>query len=117
MTRAVAERGAELVKGIHKGYLGGLVITIKQANGLVHEVPWDEEAAATPVLIEAMIQELEIENPEVRETAKEYCLNYLKGWNELVVDPETDGIPMSDIYTQAEAFIKGYEAALKQNCH
>jgi len=115
MTRAVAGQGVELVQGIHKGYFGGLVITIKQANGLVREVPWDEEAVATLVLIEAMFQDLEIENLEVRKAAREYCLNYIKGWNEIVVDPETDGISMSDIYTYTEAFIEGYKAALKRN--
>lgn len=117
MTRAVAEEGVELIKGVHKGCLGGLVITIKQANGLVREVPYREEAVATPVLIEAMIQDIGIENPEIREAAREYCLNYIKGWNELFVDPETDGISVSDLDCYVEAFIKGYEAALKQTNH
>lgn len=110
--RAVAQIGAELVEGIHKGHRGNLVITIKQANGLVREVPWDEQDGATPILIEAMILDLEIENPELREATKEYCLNHLKGWSELFDNPEEAyGIPVSKFYTQAEAFIAGYRAA------
>ncbi|MGB6872727.1 MAG: hypothetical protein WBE46_01055 [Dehalococcoidia bacterium] len=115
MARAVAERGAELVEGIHKGHLGGLAITIKQANGLVREVPWDEEDGATPILIEAMILDLEIENLELREATKEYCLNYLKEWSEICENPEEAyNIPISDFYSKAEAFIDGYETALKK---
>ena len=111
MTRAVAAKGAELVEGIHKSR-GGLVITIKQANGIVREVPFDEEDGATPVLIEAMILELEIENPELREATKEYCLNWLKGWSEVVGDPEDAySIPLSEFCTKAEAFMAGYQAA------
>ncbi len=115
MTRAVAERGAELVEGIHKSQPGCLVITIKQANGIVREVPWDEQDGATPILIEAMILDLEIEDSELRETTKEYCLNSLKGWSEIVENPEDAyGIPLCDFYTKAEAFIAGYKAALKK---
>lgn len=114
MTRAVEEKGAELVEGIHKGHSGRLVITIKQANGLVREVPWDEEVGATPILIEAMILELEIEDPKLRETTKRHCLNFLEGWCEVVGTPEEayDTMPLSKLYTQAEAFIVGYKTAL-----
>ena len=112
MSRAVAEIGAELVEGIHKSW-GGLVITIKQTNGLVREVPWDEEAGTTPILIEAMILDLEIENPKLREATGKYCLNFLEGWSEAVGDPEDAyNIPISVFYTKAEAFIAGYETAL-----
>ena len=113
MTRAVAEKGAKLIEGVHKSQ-AGLVITVKQANGIVREVPWDEEDGATPVLIEAMILDLEIENPELRETTKRHCLNFLEGWVEVVGEPEEayDTMPLSKLYSQAEAFIAGYQAAL-----
>ena len=112
MTRAVAEKGAKLIEGVHKGNTGP-VITVEQANGLVREVPFDEEDGATPVLIEAMILELKIENPELREATKEYCLNWLKGWSEICEDPEDAyGILLSEFYTKAEAFIAGYKTAL-----
>jgi hypothetical protein len=112
MTRAVAEKGAELVKGIHKSQ-GGLAITVKQANGLVREIPWDEEAQATPVLVDAMILDLEIENPELREATREYCLNRVNEWSKLFQDPEEAcGMPMNSLYTQAEAFMAGYGVAL-----
>ena len=113
--RAVAEIGAELVEGIHKGQLGGLAITIRQANGIVREIPWDEEAGATPILIEATILSLEIEDLELREATKEYCLNSLKGWVEIVGTPEEayNTMPLSKFYTMAEAFIAGYKAAPK----
>lgn len=114
MTRAVAVEGVELVKGVHIGYSGGLVITIKQANGLVREVPYNEGAVATPVLIEAMIQDKGIENPEIREDAIEYCLNYIKGYAETIVGPEIEGIPIGDLSCYAEAFENGYEACLKK---
>ena len=115
MTRAVAEKGAELVEGIHKNR-GGLVITIKQANGLVREVPFDEEDGATPVLIEAMILDLKIEDMELREATKGYCLDWLKGWSEICENPEDAyDIPLSEFYTKAEAFIAGYKAALRNN--
>lgn len=111
MTRVVAEKGAELMEGPH-GSCQGEVITIKQANGIVREVPFDKEAGATPVLIEAMILDLKIENPELREATKEYCLNWLKGWSEICEDPEDAyGIPLSEFYTKAEAFMAGYQAA------
>lgn len=115
MTRAVAEKGAELVKGIHKGSLGP-AITVKQANGLVREVPFDEEEGATPVLIEAMILELDIEDSELREATKEHCLNFLKGWVEIVGTPEEayDTMPLDKLYTIAEAFVGGYKAAFKK---
>ena len=113
MSRAVAEKGAEFVEGIHKSHLGGLAITIKQANGLVREVPWDEGDGATPILIEAMILELKIEDPKLRETTKRHCLNYLKGWSEICENPEDAyGIPISELFSQAEAFIAGYKTAL-----
>ena len=113
MRRAVAEEGAELVKGIHftNGYE---VITIKQANGLVREVPWDYYAVATPVMVEAMIQEMRIDDPIIQEATKNYCLNYIKEWNEDIVDPEIDGVKMDDLWNFAEAFIEGYEVALKR---
>ena len=79
MTRAVAIKGTELVQGIHKGIRGNLVITIKQPNGIVREVPWYDDAGATPVLVEAMILDLEIDDFELREATKEYCLNLIKG--------------------------------------
>ena len=110
--RAVAEKGAQFMEGIHKGQAGP-VITIKQANGLVREVPWDEQDGATPILIEAMILSLDIENSELREATKEHCLNYLKGWSEVCEDPEDAyGIPVSEFYSKAEAFIAGYKTAL-----
>jgi len=91
-----------------------MVITIKQANGIVHEVPWDEEAGATPILVEAMILDLKIEDSQLREAAREHCLNHIKGWSELFENPEeADGIPMSELYNRAEAFIAGHEAAIK----
>ena len=115
MTRAVAEKGVELVQGIHKSQ-GGLVITIKQANGIVREVPFDEEDGATPVLIEAMILDLKIENPELREATKKHCLDFLEGWVEVVGTPEEayDTVPLDKLYTIAEAFIAGYEAYPKK---
>ena len=113
MTRAVAEKGVELVEGPHASHLAGPVITIKQANDLVREVPFDEEDGATPVLIEAMILDLEIENRGLRESTKRHCLNFLEGWVQVVGDPEEAyGIPLSNLYTQAEAFIAGYKTAL-----
>ena len=113
MTRVVAEKGAKLIEGVHKSQ-AGLVITVKQANGLVREVPWDEEDGATPILIEAMILELEIEDPKLRETTKRHCLNFLEGWVEVVGEPEEayDTMPLSKLYTQAEAFIAGYKTEL-----
>lgn len=114
MARAVAEKGAELVKGPH-GSQGGEVITIKQANGIVRELPFNEEDGATPVLIEAMIMDLKIEDPELREATKGYCLNWLKEWGEVVGDPEDAyGIPLDEFYTKAEAFIAGYKVASKK---
>ena len=112
MTRAVAEKGAQFMEGVHKGQ-AGMVITIKQANGLVREVPWSEEDGATPILIEAMILDLEIEDSELREATKEYCLNSLKGWVEICENPEEAyTIPINDFYSKAEAFIAGYKTAL-----
>jgi len=111
--RAVAEKGAKLIEGIHKSKFG-LEITIRQANGIVREIPWDEEDGATPILIEAMILELEIEDPKLRETTKRHCLNFLEGWCEVVGTPEEayDTMPLSKLYSQAEAFIAGYKTAL-----
>ncbi len=117
MTRAVAVEGVKLVEGIHKDHLGDIVITIKQANGLVREVPYRNDDVATPVLVEAMIQDKGIENPEIREAAIEYCLNYIKGWNEIVADPEIDGIEIGDLSMYVEAFEMGYKAALKRINH
>jgi hypothetical protein len=115
MTRAVAENGVELMEGPHQNGLGEEVITIKQANGLVREVPFDEDDGATPVLIEAMILDLKIEDSELRETTKEHCLNWLKGWLEVVGDPEDAySIPLSEVYTRAETFIAGYKAAIQK---
>ena len=111
--RAVAEKGAELVEGTHKGQAGP-VITIKQANGIVREIPFDEGDGATPVLIEAMILDLKIENPELREATKRHCLDFLEGWVEVVGTPEEayDTVPLDKLYTIAEAFIAGYKTAL-----
>jgi len=114
MVRAVAEKGAELVEGVHKSQVGP-AITVKQANGIVREVPWDEEAGATPILIEAMILSLDIENPELREATKRHCLDFLEGWREVVGDEEAyDTMPLSKLYTIAESFIAGYKAALSR---
>ena len=115
MVRVVAEKGAKLVEGIHKSQ-AGLVITVEQANGLVREVPWDEEAGATPILIEAMILDLEIENRELRESTKRHCLNFLEGWCEVVETPEEayDTMPLSKLYTMAESFIAGYKTAFRK---
>ena len=112
MTRAVAETGAKLIEGIHKSQ-AGLVITVEQTNGIVREVPWDEDDGATPILIEAMILELEIEDPELREATKKHCFNFLEGWVEIVGTPEEayDTMPLGKLYSQAEAFIAGYKAA------
>jgi len=114
MTRAVAEKGARLIEGCHKSsHVRGPVITIEQANGIVREVPFREEDGATPILIEAMILDLDIEDPKLREATKEYCFNFLKGWIEVVGEPEEAyGIPLSNYYTQAEGFIAGYKTAL-----
>jgi len=113
MTRAVAEKGVQLIKGIHIGPQGDCVITIKQANGLVREVPYSNEDVATPVLVETMIQDKGIENPEIEEAAIGYCLSFIKGLNELVNDPEDDGITIGDLSCYVEAFEAGYKAALK----
>jgi len=117
MTRAVTEQGVELIEGVHKGCLGDMVITIKQANGLVREVPYRDGDVATPVLVEAMIQGKGIESLEIKEAAIEYCLNYIKGWNEIVADPEIDGIEIGDLSMYVEAFEMGYKAALKRINH
>lgn len=116
MTRAVAEKGAKLIEGVHKSpYVFGPAITIKQANGIVREVPFDETEGATPVLIEAMILELEIKNPDLREAVRKHCSNLLRGWSKIVADPEDAfNIPLDDFYSQAEAFIAGYKAASKK---
>jgi len=120
MTRAVAIKGAKLVEGIHKGQSGGLAITVEvpfdEGSTITQEVPFDEEGGATPVLIEAMILELDIENPELREATKKHCLTFLEGWVEVVGDTEEayDTIPLSKLYSQAEAFVAGYEACLKK---
>jgi hypothetical protein len=114
MTRAVAEKGTELVQGIHAGH-SGPAITIKQANGITREVPFNEEDGATPVLIEAMILELDIEDSELREATRKHCLNFLKGWSEVCGDPEDAyNIPLDELYTKAEDFIAGYKVALKK---
>ena len=116
MTRAVAEKGAELIKGAHGSpYIWGPAITIKQANGLVRDVPFNEEDGATPILIEAMILSLDIENPELREATKKHCLTFLEGWSEICEDPEDAyGIPVSEFYSKAEAFIAGYKVAIEK---
>jgi len=112
MTRAVAEKGTELVQGTHPGH-GGPAITIKQSNGLLREVPFDEDDGATPVLIEAMILSLEIEDPKLREAVRTYSLDFLREWSELVEDPEDAyNIPLDVFYTRAESFIAGYKLAL-----
>ena len=114
MTRVVAEKGAKLIEGVHKDQ-AGLVITVEQANGIVREVPWDERDGATPILIEAMILELDIEDPELREAAKKHCLDFLEGWREVAGDEEAyDTIPLTELYSQAEAFIAGYKAGLQK---
>jgi hypothetical protein len=111
MTRAVAERGAKLIEGVHRSRQGP-VITIKQANGIVTEVLFDETDGATPVLIEAMVMELHIEDPKLRDAVRGYCLSFLKGWEEIVGDPEDAyNIPLDEFYTRAEAFMAGYKAA------
>ena len=111
MTRAVAEKGAELIEGVHKSQQGP-VITIRQANGIVREVPFCEEDGATPVLIEAMILELDIEDPKLRDAVKRYCLSFLKEWEEIVGDPEDAfNIPLNDFCAKTEAFMSGYKAA------
>jgi len=115
MTRAVEQKGAELIEGIHQGSSGGSVITIKQGNGLIREVPYSQEAIATPVLVEAMIEDMGIESPEIKEVTKEYCLDYIEGWNKLIDDSESDGISISELNQFSWAFIDGYEAALKRN--
>ena len=50
----------------------------------------------------------------MRETTKRHCLNFLEGWVEVVGEPEEayDTMPLSKLYTQAEAFIAGYKTAL-----
>jgi hypothetical protein len=106
MTRAVADKGTELMQGIHAGHSGPAII-IKQANGIVREVPFDEEDGATPVLIEAMILELDIEDLELREATKQYCLNWF------TENPDCE-MPLSEFYTKAEAFMAGYQAAFKK---
>lgn len=116
MARAVTEQGVELIEGVHKGCLGDMVITIKQTNGLVREVPYRDDDVATPVLVEAMIQDKGIESPEIKEAAIEYCLSYIKEWNEVVADPEIDGITIGELSCYVEAFEKGYQATLKQDC-
>jgi hypothetical protein len=115
MTRAVAIEGTELIEGIHRGSSGESVITIKQANGLIREVPYSAEAIATPVLVEAMIKDMGIESPEIREATEQYCLDYIEGWNKLIDDPESDGVPLRELEGLSNAFIDGYEAVLKRN--
>ena len=109
MTRAVAEKGVELVEGIHFTKKKE-VITIKKANGRVREVLWDYYAVATPVMVEVMIQEMSIDDPIIQEATRNYCLNYIKRWNENFEDPEIDGVELDDLWNYAEAFEKGYEA-------
>jgi hypothetical protein len=113
MTRAVAEKGTELVKGVHIGSQGDCVVTIKQSNGIIREVPYRDEDVATPVLVEAMIQDKGIESPEIREAATRYCLSFIKGMDEVVADPEHDGITIGTLSYYVEAFEAGYNAALK----
>ena len=113
MTRAVAEKGVELIKGVHIGSRGDCVITIKQDNGIIREVPYSNEDVATPVLVEAMIQDKGMENPEIREAATRYCLSFIKGMDELVIDPEGAGITIGTLSCYVEAFEEGYKAALK----
>ncbi|HUW45604.1 MAG TPA: hypothetical protein VMW50_07380 [Dehalococcoidia bacterium] len=119
MTRAVAVKGAKLVEGIHKGQSGGLAITVEvpfdEDLTITQEVPFDESQGATPVLIEAMILGLDIENPELREATKKHCLTFLEGWVEVVGDTEEAyTLPLDDFYSQAEAFMAGYEVGLKK---
>ena len=97
MTRAVAEEGIELIKGVHLNHSGECVITIKQSNGIVREVPYRDEDVATPVLVEAMIQDKGIESPGIREAATRYCLSFIKGMDELVIDPEGAGITIGTL--------------------
>ena len=113
MTRAVVEKGVELIKGVHLSHSGGCVITIKQDNGIIREVPYSDEDVATPVLVEAMIQDKGIESPEIREAATRYCLSFIKGVDELVSDLESDGITIGTLSCYVEAFEAGYKAALK----
>ena len=110
MTRAVAE----LIKGVHLDHFKNFVITIKQANGLVREVPNSDKDIATPVLIEAILRDMGIKNPEIREAAKQYCLDYIKGWNEIVENPEIDGITIGELITAVGAFEAGWKAVPKK---
>ncbi|OGO04594.1 MAG: hypothetical protein A2Y60_01805 [Chloroflexi bacterium RBG_13_54_9] len=104
MTKAVAEKGVQLIKGVHIGSQGDCVITIKQSNGIVREVPYRDDDVATPVLVEAMIQDKGIESPEIREAATRYCLSFIEGINDATV---------GTLSCYVEAFEQGYKAALK----
>jgi hypothetical protein len=115
MKRAVAEEGTELIEGIHnEGCPGGPMITIRRANGIVQEVPFDEDAMATPILIEAVILDLDIEDSKLREAVKMYCLNWLEEWVVEIVGNREDAycIPLDFFWTKAEDFVAGYQAAL-----
>ena len=120
--RAVAMEGVELVKGIHNSVRGGFIITIKRPDGLREDVHWRDDAVATPVLVEAMIQDMiNINDPEeipeireVRDALKEYCLDWLKQDKENLENPEIDGQTVGELSTMAIAFMDGYEAALKR---
>lgn len=113
MTRAVAEKGVQLIRGVHIGSRGGCVITIKQNNGITREVPYRDEDVATPVLVEAMIQDKGIKSPEIKEAAIRYCLSLIKREDELVIDREGAGTAIGTLSCYVEAFEQGYKAALK----
>ena len=51
----------------------------------------------------------------LREAVKRHCLDFLEGWSEVVGDEEAyDTMPLSQLYSQAEAFIAGYKTASKK---
>jgi len=108
--RAVAQEGVELIEGVHLNS-EELVITIKQSNGIVREVPYHHKDIATPVLVEAMILDKGIKSPEIREAVRRYCLTSIKEMNELIAFPEKDGITIGEFYSRVEAFEAGYKAA------
>jgi len=107
--RATAVEGVTLVEGIHIGHWGEYAITIQYPEGFRQEIPYQEEAVATPVLIDAMLEEIGIEDPVILAATKEYCLTFMSGWNKIVEDPETDGAQIRDLRNMAWGFVAGYE--------